>query len=39
MRTSLAYAVSMGLHGAIFGVLTYAATLPEFLTVGFAVRG
>lgn len=38
MRTSLAYAVSMGLHGLIFGVLTYAATMPEFLTVGFAVR-
>ncbi len=38
MRTSLAYAVSMGLHGLIFGVLTYAASMPEFLTVGFAVR-
>lgn len=38
MRTSLAYAVSMGLHGLLFGVLAYAATQPEFLTVGFAVR-
>ncbi len=38
MRTSLAYAVSMGFHGITFGVLAYAATMPEFLTVGFAVR-
>ncbi len=38
MRTSLAYVVSMALHGAIFGMLAYAAALPEFLTAGFAVR-
>lgn len=28
----------MALHGLAFGVLTYAASQPDFLTVGFAVR-
>ncbi len=39
MRTTLAYAVSVGLHGAVFGALAYAATAyPEFMTIQFAVR-
>lgn len=39
MRTSLAYAISVGLHGVVFGALAYAATAyPEFLTIQFAVR-
>ncbi|MDP1798872.1 MAG: energy transducer TonB [Planctomycetaceae bacterium] len=38
MRTSLAYAVSVGLHGVAFGALAYAAVHSEVLTVGFAVR-
>src|SRR5688572_21099975 len=38
MRTSLAYAVSVGLHGVAFGALAYAAAHPDVLTVGFAVR-
>lgn len=39
MRTSLAYAISVGLHGVIFGALGYAATVyPEFVTIQFAVR-
>lgn len=39
MRTSLAYAFSVGLHGAVFGALAYAATAyPELMTIQFAVR-
>lgn len=39
MRTSLAYALSVGLHGAVFGALAYAATAyPELMTIQFAVR-
>lgn len=39
MRTSLAYAISMGMHGAAFGMLAYAATAyPELITIQFAVR-